>query len=150
MQRPYTVVVGADGSPSSEAALLWAIEEARARHGRVQVITAWASPYDYGLQPLSPVDESPLRKAAERHLQDTLAAADLGGLDVSSDVREGDPRDVLLEAARDADLLVVGSRGRRTIGEVLLGSVSLYCLHHATIPVTIVHARVPRGSGPRI
>ena len=96
-------------------------------------------------QPLSRLDENPLRDAAQRHQQDTLAGADLTGLDVSSEIREGDPRGVLLEAARDADLLVVGSRGRRRIGEVLLGSVSLSCLHHASVPVTIVRATAHEG-----
>jgi nucleotide-binding universal stress UspA family protein len=54
-------------------------------------------------------------------------------------VAEGHPSDVLLRAAADADLLVVGSRGHGRLADALLGSVSQNCSHHASCPVLIMH-----------
>lgn len=65
-------------------------------------------------------------------------------MDPGSDVRviprlrEGNAAQVLLDAAADADLLVVGSRGHGGFAEALLGSVSQHCVHHATCPVVII------------
>ena len=56
-------------------------------------------------------------------------------------VREGQPAEILLELARDARLLVVGSRGRGGFAGLLLGSVSQQCAQHARCPVTIVRAQ---------
>jgi nucleotide-binding universal stress UspA family protein len=65
----------------------------------------------------------------------SAAASDV---DVASVVRQGQAADVLLEEARGADLLVVGSRGLGGFTGLLLGSVSQQCAHHATCPVAIV------------
>jgi len=53
-------------------------------------------------------------------------------------VVEGHPAPVLIEASRGADLLVVGSRGHGEFSGMLLGSVSDYCTHHVSCPITIV------------
>jgi nucleotide-binding universal stress UspA family protein len=134
----YTVVVGVDGSPIGQAALLWAIDEAVARHGRARVVHAWTSPYDWQMEVLSPVDEQTLRSAAQRRLDDALAAVDTRDVAVDTELIEGDPRQVLVDAAHDADLLVVGARGHGLVSEVLLGSVSSFCVHHAPCPVVVV------------
>ncbi len=67
-----------------------------------------------------------------------------GPVKVSSVVREGNAAQVLLEASRGAELLVVGSRGHGGLTEALLGSVSQACAHHARCPVVIIRAA---GSG---
>jgi nucleotide-binding universal stress UspA family protein len=54
---------------------------------------------------------------------------------------------VLVEMSADADLLVVGSRGHGGFKELLLGSVSMQCVHHSRCPVTVV--RQPDGDGLR-
>jgi nucleotide-binding universal stress UspA family protein len=146
-EQPYTVVVGADGSPTGQAALRWAIEQARARHGRVRVIHAWMSPYDWQIEVLNPVDEKALRAAAQQRLHDALGGVDVGGVDVEAELVEGEPRRVLLDAACHADLLVVGSRGHGRVAEVLLGSVSSFCVQHATGPVVVVHAPGEHSGG---
>lgn len=147
-EQPYTVVVGADGSPTGQAALRWAIEQARARHGRVRVIHAWMSPYDWQMEVLYPVDEQALRAAAQQRLDNALSGVDVGGVTVEAELVEGEPRRVLLDAARDADLLVVGSLGHGRVAEVLLGSVSSFCVHHATCPVVVVHAAGEHSGEP--
>ena len=60
------------------------------------------------------------------------------GVAITSSVAEGHAADVLVRAAKDADLLVVGSRGHGGFTEVLLGSVSQHCVQHAGCPVLIL------------
>ncbi len=55
------------------------------------------------------------------------------------EIRQGRAQEVLVEASRDTSLLVVGSRGRRGVTSLILGSVSEHCVHHASCPVTVVH-----------
>jgi len=58
----------------------------------------------------------------------------------------GHPDQVLLEAAADADLLVVGSRGHGSVADALLGSVGQYCIHHAHCPVLIMRGEPHRAA----
>jgi nucleotide-binding universal stress UspA family protein len=77
------------------------------------------------------------RKEALRFADEVVAArGDARGLPISVDVRPGRPGEVLVDAAAGAALLVVGHRGRGS--GVLLGSVGLECVLHATCPVTVV------------
>ncbi|HXW79705.1 MAG TPA: universal stress protein, partial [Acidimicrobiales bacterium] len=62
------------------------------------------------------------------------------GVPLERHVMQGRPAQVILQAAEDADLVVVGSRGRGGFAGLLLGSVSSQVAHHAHCPVTIVHA----------
>lgn len=142
------IVVGVDDSPSSAHALRWAIEEARCRETTLRVVTAWEFPF-------SPVanasatdreDDDPLPHvpSLEQSALDELASAvtEAGGdpqnPTVSMRVVHGSPVRVLLDAAKDADLLVVGSRGRGGFGGLLLGSVSRECARRAACPVVVV------------
>ena len=71
------------------------------------------------------------------------------GADVRAVLAEGDARDVLVKASEHAALLVVGSRGAGPVREVLLGSVSSYCVHHAICPVVVVRAPKPEHIEPK-
>jgi nucleotide-binding universal stress UspA family protein len=142
------VVVGVDGSPGSRAALEFALAEAARRDAPLQVVAAvalpefWASYYGE-LVPPPPADiVGEARKETLRFVDDVVAAyGDTArGLPVSVDVRAGRPGDVLVEAAAGAALLVVGHRGRGSVSSVLLGSVGLQCVLHATCPVTVVRS----------
>ena len=141
------IVVGIDGSPAATAALEWAIAEARLRDARLLVVHAWdvpvlayASPYGAGAT-VELVEAE--RKAAADALDTALENADWEGVDLQRVVIEGAPAQSLLEAAENADLLVVGSRGHGGFAGLLLGSVSQQCAHHAPCPVVIV--RAPTG-----
>ena len=137
-----TIVVGLDGSEGSVKALRFAIEEARIRGGEVKAVCAWHVPpiaYEGGWVP-SPLDIEDFPKSAQAALDKNIAevAAGESGVEVTPVVREGLAAEVLVAEARDADLLVVGSRGLGGFRGLLLGSVSQQCAHHAPCPVAIV------------
>jgi len=143
-----TIVVGVDGSPGSQRALAFALEEARVRHADVKAVAAWHVPltaYNTGWVP-APVElaefEDIAKKALDNALDDARTAAP--EISVTPIVREGQAADVLVAEARGADLLVVGSRGLGGFKGLLLGSVSQQCAHHAACPVAIV----PNGDRP--
>jgi nucleotide-binding universal stress UspA family protein len=137
------IVVGVDGSPSSKAALAWAVRQSQLTGASVEAVIAWQYPVLAGgmaFAPLWVLEGSDLSVLAENVLTDaveeTVASDDR--VRIRSTVREGDAARVLLETANGADLLVVGSRGHGGLAEALLGSVSQHCVHHARCPVVIV------------
>lgn len=137
-----TIVVGIDGSEGSLAALRWAADEARLRHARLEVVVSWQYPAlstipAFGVLP--PADE--MSEEAKRGLTALLrdeGLADDPDLEVVEAVVQGSAGSALLDAAADADLLVVGSRGHGGVAGLLLGSVSLQCVTHAACPVVVV------------
>ena len=142
------IVVGVDGSGSSKDAICWAVDEARLRKTKVEAVYAWQSPLVMGFQYIPPDLIDP--EALDRHAREIVEAAVAEVGDVPDDVEivaravEGPPAGVLIEASHDADLLVLGSRGRGGFSGLLLGSVGQQCVHHAVCPVVIVR---PRGDG---
>lgn len=135
------IVVGVDGSTSSRDAIKWAIDEARLRKTKVDAVFAWQSPLMVGLQYIPPDLLDP--DALERHAQEIVeaAVAEVGetpDVEIESSAVEGVPAHVLLDESRDAEMLVLGSRGRGGFSELLLGSVGQQCVHHAACPVVIV------------
>jgi len=133
------IVVGVDGSGQSKAALRWAARFLAITGGRIDAVIAWHPPASFGWSYV-PGDWNP-EKDAEKVLSravDEVFGADRP-LGMQLIVREGNPAKVLLDASRDADLLVVGSRGHGGFAGLLLGSVSAHCAEHATLPVLVVH-----------
>jgi nucleotide-binding universal stress UspA family protein len=143
------IVVGVDHSAGAKAALRFALEEARLRRATLRPVHAWELGYvglaglgaAYTARALGP-DLSELRDAAETTLDATLVEAipDAGDVEIERRVVEGAPAAVLVTESRTADLLVVGSRGHGGFAQLLLGSVSQQCAHHAECPVVIVRA----------
>ncbi|MFG3227205.1 universal stress protein [Kitasatospora sp. NPDC048194] len=136
------VVVGVDDSPASHAALRWATRHAQLIGGVVEAVGAWEPPSHFGWS-APVVDHTFDRELAERRFADGLRAA-LDGeqpVEVRQAMVMGDPSDVLLDAARGAEVLVVGSDGRGGFTRALLGSVSTRCAQHAGCPVVIVRAK---------
>lgn len=132
----FLIVVGVDGSEESLAALDWAVDEARLRRAKVRMITAW----HYPPVPSTVEDDgsSDSLHAAERIQADALKAVAAEGVDITGILVRGTAAPALLDAAKDADLLIVGSRGHGGFAGLRLGSVSSQVTHHGSCPVLIV------------
>jgi nucleotide-binding universal stress UspA family protein len=160
-EQPSVVVVGVDGSAGAHHALRWAAAEARLRKVPLRVVHAWTfgfagipgGGYGYGgnsaaLFPAEGVSD--LRRAAEELLDRAITeiATEARGIGIERQVIEGGATEVLVGAATEGDLLVVGSRGHGGLAGLLLGSTSQQCAHHASCPVVIVRAPQPSPNGP--
>jgi nucleotide-binding universal stress UspA family protein len=135
------IVAGVDGSEPSVRALRWAIEDARTRGAAVQAVHAWDVPYSLSFAAAA-VDWPAFERAARQlldHAVDT-ALGELTEVPVDRVLASGSAADVLLGAAKGADLVVVGSRGVGGFRGLLLGSVSQQVAHHAPCPVVVVPA----------
>ena len=138
------IVVGVDQSEHAHLALDWAMREAGIRGEALTVLAvvpAEASPWTG--HPLAVPDADHAIAQARQVAEEAVAksAGQLGDRQPSSvTVRTftGYPAQALVDASRDADLVVVGSRGSGGFGELLLGSVSSQVSHHAACPVVIV------------
>jgi nucleotide-binding universal stress UspA family protein len=141
------IIVGVDGSGHSSAALEWAVQEAAVRHAPLAVITVHQGPVEYLGGAVDQATDHGLaersRQATEEAVGRALARAD-GAQPESVTVQavSGTPAEALLAAARDADMIVVGSRGAGGFARLLMGSVSSQVAHHAECPVVIIPAQV--------
>lgn len=131
------IVVGIDGSPGSRRALEWAVEHARLRGASLRVVYAWHIP-PLGATPDLEALERAAASGAEETFERELAEVDTTGIEVERRLEERHPVDALLAEAEEADLLVVGTRGRGGFMGLLLGSVSQQVSHHGPCPVVIV------------
>jgi nucleotide-binding universal stress UspA family protein len=133
----YNVVVGIDGSAHSDAALRWALAEAEAHDGgRVTAVFSWQLPF-VGFP--GAFDKAELEQHAKDFLIETVSAVvPTPKVPLATLVAQGDPAEALVAAAKGADLLVVGTRGRSPFMGAVLGAVSLRCATGAACPVTLV------------
>ena len=133
------IVVGVDGSVGSQHALRWAARQAELTGAALEIIVGWQFPAFFGWAPAGP-DQVDFAKIAGETL--STAVSDVFGPEppdwVSTRVTEGYPPQVLVDASAGADLLVVGSRGHGGFADMLLGSVSTFCVQHARGPVTVI------------
>lgn len=134
------VVVGVDGSPGSMDALLFALDEARRRAAPLVVVTVayWDNP---GIEFSRPSHQD-LLGWGQHLLAEMLERVGVSDEDppVEQVVVEGHPARTLLQQARGAAVLVIGTRGHGTMRSVLLGSVSLRCVTHAVCPTIVIPA----------
>ncbi|KUN75168.1 universal stress protein [Streptomyces griseoruber] len=137
-----TITVGIDGSPESRAAAEWAAREAQLRDLPLKIVHVW--------QPVpEPMAQDPLLGAeTQQHWTERIpreAAEGIGrrhrGVEVVREQLSGYPGDALAEAAKSAELLVLGSRGLGGLGGFLIGSIGLSVVAHAERPVVLVRAR---------
>ena len=134
------IVVGVDGSQPSRAALRWAVRQAHFTCSEVDAVMAWDGPARQDGRPGGP-GATPAAIAA-RALAETVHATVLeegDAVDIRQRTRQGDAVRILLDASREAELLVVGCRGRSGIAATVLGSVSTQCAQQAGCPVVVVH-----------
>jgi nucleotide-binding universal stress UspA family protein len=140
--------VGCDGSPSSRRALRYAAEIAPQLHLPLHALVAWDYPnvqWGDNWSYYYPDMDADFPQNANEVAKQEAAAAFPGGIPdwVSSGARRGHPAQVLIDASRDAALLVVGSRGHGGFAGLLLGSVSHACASRAHCPVLVVRGEAP-------
>lgn len=137
------IVVGVDGSESSVGALRLGARIASALHLPLKAVLTWAYPTVYGGYLGEPYLAEPalLTEGAQAMLDETVTAA--LGKDrptwFQGSVREGRAAPTLIDESKDAEMLIVGSRGHGGFAGLLLGSVSEACAEHAKCPVLVFH-----------
>lgn len=144
-----TIVVGVDGSEGGKVALEVAVEEAALRRATLRVVTAWEMPpaviagfaYDSGFYQQTMAEA---RQHAEAIAAEAVArVAELKpSLLCERRIVEGNEAKVILEEAKDAIRIVLGTRGHGGFAGLLLGSVSHQVLAHAQCPVLVVPSAV--------
>lgn len=133
------IVVGVDGSPNSDAALEWAIEEALTSGAELVLVHGWVYPYTaVRTGRTEPRDEMRLDamrtlETSAQHVQELAPAVRCHSI-----ISEEAPAKALIDAAAGADLVVVGTRGHGGFAALLLGSVSRTVLQHSPRPVVVV------------
>lgn len=160
------IVVGVDGSQTSHDALRWALEEAQLRRASLDVVHVYGpigeeSPYSasYAYSPDMRTaerikdDERKWREERQRTVHDRAqrivadVIADVGAKEADVQINQeviagARSAQALIDRSRNADLLVVGSRGRGGFKGLLLGSVSQQCVQHASCPVVVIRPQV--------
>jgi nucleotide-binding universal stress UspA family protein len=137
------IIVGVDGSGHSHRALIRAIKEAAVHHAPLTVLTVHQAVVGYSGGPVVyPEDKIETERAREAAQAETdKALAEVGEPhpeSVTVTAVHGFPVEVLIDASRDADMIVLGSRGVGGFGPLLMGSVTSQVAHHAACPVLIV------------
>jgi nucleotide-binding universal stress UspA family protein len=132
----YRIVVGVDGSQHGNAALVWAVEEAKVHKGEITAVFAWQMPF-IGIP--GAFDRDEMEKLSKTFVEEAVHfVIPDEPIPITKLVAQGDVSASLIEAAKDADLLVLGSRGRGGFAGLKLGSVSQECVQHAACPVVII------------
>jgi nucleotide-binding universal stress UspA family protein len=138
------IVVGVDGSEHSKPVLEWAMQEAAAHHAPLTVLAVhqvagsfWTStPIIY---PADQPEAEKARQGAEEAVSRIAnSLGDAAPASVTVRAVSGVPAQELVNASRDADLVVVGLRGGGGFAGLLMGSVSEQVARHAACPVVVV------------
>jgi nucleotide-binding universal stress UspA family protein len=131
------VVVGVDGSPASDVALAWAVEEADLRDGDLHIVHTWQ--YLYGSE-LASVEAADLMRVDAATVLDRALefARERVPNEVVGELVEGPAMESIVAAAEQADLVVLGSRGRGGLRTTLFGSVAHSVVNHSPTPVVVV------------
>lgn len=146
------VVVGFDGSEPSQHALAWAAEEARLRSASLHVVQSWKEPVlagpvgiDLWTDPGALVRE--VTEAFDTQVTELMAAHP--GVEFTTTLIDHAPARGLIDVSVDAELLVVGARGKGGFAGLGLGSVSNRVARRASVPVVVVRADpMPQAGGP--
>jgi len=141
------IIVGIDGSTHSRQALEWAVNEAAARHAPLTVLTVHQVLASYWGGPVL-ADQDLAKRAGEAAQEETDILLEKFGEEerpptVTVLAATGVPAEELLDAAADADMIVVGARGAGGFKRLLMGSVCTQVTHHAHCPVVVIPAGNP-------
>lgn len=146
----HKVLVGIDGSEGNRSAVEWAAHEATSRGATLIAVYAWHIPtFAYGAPYFVPVSGEEMAEQGRKVMENALTKAGVDPATADMRVIEGDAPAALRGVARTpvVDLVVVGSRGRGTTADLLLGSTSHALSHDCPKPLVIVPS--PKdGSGP--
>lgn len=135
---PERIVVGIDGSVGSQRALRFALDDA-APGDTVTAVTSWDIIPVMGYESLA-VENVDLTDSRKEMLTRTIdQVRQPGDVTVISEVEQGDPRVLLRERGRHADLLVIGARGEGLL-PILIGSVAHAVVHHPACPIAVIPA----------
>lgn len=136
------IIVGVDGSDHSVHALTWAVNEAKLRGAVLCPVTTFSIGFISTGYEIALPDRSDLKAATQTMLEAALdtvrETVDFSEIQVEPVVVEGHPGERLIALSKDADLVVVGSRGRGGFVGVLMGSVTTHVVNHAHCPVVVV------------
>ncbi len=145
---PGSVLVGADGSQASSAAVEWAAAYASTHRRPLTIVHGTGAPVvtDFGIDLSATLHDLRIAGGGVVAQAREVALGVSDALEVTVLVDTTDPRTLLAETARDAHLLVVGSRGHGAVLSLLLGSVSVALAAHAPCPVVVVRPSVTHGS----
>lgn len=133
--KPQLVVVGVDGSAESIEALKWAANYGKAVGAKVCAIKSWH--YPWAMQTAPEQIDASVEEQIKSELDQAISQAEVD-IDVERSVREGHASLVLVNASKEADLLVVGSKGHGAFHGMLLGSVTQHCAQSSFCPVVVV------------
>lgn len=139
---PFVIVIGYDGSKESHDALAWAIEESKYRNAELRVLTVWNNAPMGWTPPTLVVAESAPEQQAEAISKEAAQAA-AGVNVVTRTIKNDSAASALTEAAREADLVIIGSRGHGGFAGLHIGSVSTQVTAHSPCPVLVVRPKSP-------
>jgi nucleotide-binding universal stress UspA family protein len=141
-------VVGIDGSDCARHAALWAAKHVAGRAEEIELIATWSVPVSGGYPAFEPMVTAASIDLIEQAAHETVD--DLSRqlrpsvcVPLTTIVGRGGAASILLEAAHHASLLIIGSRGRGGFARLLLGSTSMQCATHSTIPTVVVPHQSP-------
>jgi nucleotide-binding universal stress UspA family protein len=150
MTSPW--IVGVDGSDNSRHALEWAIDQAVGRDVRIVLLATWTAPLTgTGLASGGTdfTDSSAFERELLRSAEALASTATRDGVRLEARTAHGHAAPLLIEASRDAELLVIGARGLGRVEGVVLGSVSQRCSLHNTVPTAVIGDDAPLGPARR-
>jgi nucleotide-binding universal stress UspA family protein len=152
--KRYGIIVGIDGSPESDAAVNWAAHDAAIR-GLPLTLVHVENPAAPTWSQAPMLEESPEQQKAEgRSLlakASTIARdaiADTAQIQINGELLSSATVPTLVDQSKDAELIVVGSRGRGALSRSILGSVSSGLIRHAHCPVALIRDADPQMPHP--
>ena len=139
-----TILFATDGSPYSELAERHALALGRLAGARIEVVSVLDRHLAFQLGIYGQEALRELHQDCRKALEAAAERAHQVGVEVETHLIEGRPGEVILHEAErlGADLIVIGSHGQGALLDMILGSVSLYVVHHSHLPVCVV--RPPR------
>ena len=151
MTKALVVVAGIDGSAAAETAIMWAADEAVSRQASLRLVHAFNWP-EFKV-PLGSTDLAPgLRAGADKVVEESVQLAGKlePGLEIEGTRYDGFPAPILLKQSKQADLLVIGSRGLSVTLGALIGSTGLDLAANAHCPVVIVRPDQATDTGDHV